>query len=101
MKIEINVGDKVKVLKGKAQGTEAVVVELDKKNKRAKLEGVKTFKVKTKKGDSKDVHGTYALANLAIVKEEPKQEAAAEEAPAEATEEAAPAEEKTEEAAAE
>lgn len=85
MKIEINVGDKVKVLKGKAQGTEAVVVELDKKNKRAKLEGVKTFKVKTKKGDSKEVHGTYALANLEKVKEEPKaeeptQEAAAEEA---------------------
>lgn len=97
MKLAFKVGDKVKVTKGKLVGKEAAVVSLDKKNKRVKLDGLKVAKIKTKKGESKELHGSFHFASVAVIKAEPpKEEAKEEAAPAEAA--ADKAEEKTEEA---
>lgn len=83
MKFEIKEGSKVKVVAGKHAGTEAAVIAVDTKNKRIKLDGVKVKKVKTKKGEQKELHGTFHVSSLQLVKEEPKTEAPAEEAKAE------------------
>ena len=74
MKIELNVGDKVKVLVGKFAGKEDTVTFIDKKHKRVRLEKLKKQKAIGKKG-SKDLHGTFALASLTALK--PKNEVAA------------------------
>jgi ribosomal protein L24 len=75
MKIELKVGDKVKVNVGKFAGKEDTVQFIDKKSKRVRLESLKKQKVKTKKGQ-KDLHGTFALANLTVLKAEAAAEAA-------------------------
>lgn len=66
MKIELNVGDKVKVLVGKFAGKEDTVAFIDKKTKRVRLEKLKKQKSKGKGG--KELHGTFHLANLSIQK---------------------------------
>jgi len=92
MKLDIKIGDKVQVNQGKFAGKEAKILFLDKKNKRARLEGLKKHKVKTKKGDSKDLHGTFHFSSLTLVKpEQPKKEEKTE-APAETTKTEAPKE---------
>ncbi|MBF0106170.1 MAG: 50S ribosomal protein L24 [Deltaproteobacteria bacterium] len=75
MKLEIKTGDKVHVLKGKFFGKEAVVLSVDKKTNRYKLDGLKNKKVQTKKGSSVELHGTFHVSNLKVVKPEaPKAE---------------------------
>lgn len=84
MKIGLKVGDKVKVLTGKCAGKEAAIVAIDKKTARVKLDGLKKSKVKTKKGDSKELHGTFYARNLELIKEEPAPAPAEQEAAQEA-----------------
>lgn len=75
MKLEIKQGTKVQVLTGKFAGKEASVLFVDKKTKRVKLDGLKKHKVKTKKGESKELHGTFNYSHLKLIKsEEPKKE---------------------------
>lgn len=72
MKLALKTGDVAIVKKGKLAGKEGKILEIDSKNKRVKVEGLK----KSKSG-SKDLHGTFHINSL-IKKEEPKKEAAAE-----------------------
>lgn len=77
MKLDIKVGDKVLVLKGKDAGKEANVVAVDKRSYRYRLEGLKVQTVKSKKGASRDLHGTYHLSSIKkVIVEAPAQEAA-------------------------
>lgn len=90
MKMPLKVGDKVKVLLGKYAGKEDKVAFIDKKNLRVRLEKLKKEKIKTKKGEAKELHGTFYLRNLELVKEEkpaeqPKEQESTEESPAEET----------------
>lgn len=71
MKLEIRSGDKVQVIKGKFSGKEAKVLFIDKKTGRSRLEGLKKIQVKTKKGESKELHGTFHLTSLKLLKQEP------------------------------
>lgn len=82
MKIELKLGDKVEILNGKFAGKEAQVLFIDKKTLRVRLDGLKKQTIKTKKGETKELHGTFSLTNLKIKKAEQKQEAAAAPAPA-------------------
>jgi len=70
MKIGLKVGDKVQVLSGKFSGKEDVILFIDKKNYRVRLQNLKKIKSKSKKGTAKDLHGTFALANLKALKAE-------------------------------
>lgn len=75
MKLEIKVGDKVKVTQGKFEGKESKVVFIDKKNLRFRLDGLKVIKSKSKKGAGKDLHGTFHLSSLQLIKPEQPTEA--------------------------
>ncbi len=75
MKIALKIGDTVTVTEGKYSGKEAKVLFIDKKNLRVRLEGLKKQTVKTKKGATKELHGTFSLANIKIKQAEQKQEA--------------------------
>lgn len=74
MKLAIKPGDKVRVIKGKLAGKEASIIAIDKKAKRVRLEGLKKKKVKTKKGKEKELHGTFHVSSLRIIKPEPPKE---------------------------
>ena len=74
MKLAIKTGDKVKVTCGKNAGKEAVVEFIDKRSNRVRLEGLKKNKA-SKKGSGKDLHGTYHVSNLVLIKPEVKEEA--------------------------
>lgn len=80
MKIGLKVGDKVQVLSGKFSGKEDVILFIDKKNYRVRLQNLKKIKSKSKKGAAKDLHGTFALANLKALKAEVPATAASEQA---------------------
>jgi len=82
MKLAIKIGDKVQVTKGTSYGKEAKVVEIDKKNNRYKLDSLKKSKSKGKGG--KELHGSFHVASLRLLKAEPpkKEEKPATEAPA-------------------
>ncbi len=69
MKLAFKVGDKVKVLRGKYIGKEAVIQFIDKRSNRCRLDGLKKIKVKTKK-DSKELHGTFHITSLQVIKAE-------------------------------
>lgn len=75
MKIEVQVGDKVRVTKGKLAGKEDTVIFIDKKNARVRLSTLK--KGKTKGKGAKEIHGTFGVASLLIIKK-PEAPAAAE-----------------------
>lgn len=75
MKIELNVGDKVKVLVGKFAGKEDTVDFIDKKSKRVRLTNLKKQKVKLKKGE-KQLHGTFHLGSLLVLKPQAAEQAA-------------------------
>lgn len=72
MKLAIKIGDKVKVLRGKSAGKEAVVQFIDKRSKRVRLEGLK--KVKASKKGGKELHGTFHINSLLVIKPEVKAE---------------------------
>ena len=73
MKLAFKIGDKVKVLRGKLAGKEAVVQFIDKRSKRVRLEGLKKIK-STKKG-GKELHGTFHINSLSVIKPVVKAEA--------------------------
>lgn len=77
MKLEIKVGSKVKVTQGKFAGKDSKVIFIDKKNLRFRLDGLKVIKSKGKKG-GKDLHGTFHLSSLSLIKPEQPTEASAE-----------------------
>lgn len=76
MKIGLNVGDKVKVLVGKFAGKEDVVTFIDKRTKRVRLEKLKKLKTKGKGG--KELHGTFHLTSLSVLKPQNQDASAAE-----------------------
>lgn len=69
MSLGLKMGDKVRVLKGKFKGQEDVVFAIDKKNKRIHL-----AKLKKTKADKKELHGTFHLSSLFVIRPEKKAE---------------------------
>lgn len=69
MSLGLKMGDKVRVLKGKFKGQEDVVFAIDKKNKRIHL-----AKLKKTKADKKELHGTFHLSSLFVIRPEKKVE---------------------------
>jgi ribosomal protein L24 len=67
MKFSYKVGDKVQVTVGKHAGKEAAISSIDKKAKRLQLDGLKKQKIKTKKGASKELHGTFHVSSVKAI----------------------------------
>ncbi len=80
MKLGIKIGDKVEVIKGKFAGQKSTIAKIDKRTKRIVLEDLKKQKVKTKKNETKELHGSFHFLSLKVIRpekpkveEEPKQ----------------------------
>lgn len=73
MKLHIKVGDTVKVISGTSNGQEGKVLSIDKKNMRAKVEGVNLVKKHQKpsaqdpQGGIVEMEGGIHVSNLMIV----------------------------------
>ena len=73
-------GQRVKILTGKDKSKEGEVIEIDRKNYRAKIKGVNIIKkhvktTKEKKGGIISKENFIHLSNLRIIKKENKKEA--------------------------
>ncbi len=70
----MKVGDTVKIISGSKKGTEAKIVEVDLKNRKAMLDGVNIIERHMRKsylnpqGGKKNVHVGIDMSNLKVVK---------------------------------
>lgn len=71
MKTPLKTGDQAKVLVGKFSGKTAQVIGVDSKAKRVRLEGLKVLEISNKKGQKKQLHGTFHLSSLQVIRPEP------------------------------
>jgi len=69
MKLGLKTGDTVEIIKGKYTGKKSKIVKIDKQRERVVLDGLKKSKVKTKKNETKELHGSFHVTSLKLFKE--------------------------------